>query len=326
VERQPGGEGAAHALLHDFLTRRAAGYQRAMSSPLTAWEGCSRLSPHLAWGSLSARQAVRATRARAAALQAADEPGGFGWLRALAAFEARLRWRCHFIQKLEDEPAIEERNLVRAYDGMRPAGDAALMEAWAAGMSGYPFVDACMRALTATGWLNFRMRAMLVSFVCYDLWQHWHAPGLVLARRWLDYEPGIHVCQLQMQAGTAGNATIRIYNPVKQGQDHDPDGQFIRRWVPELVGVPGAFVHAPWLMPRELQARAGCLIGRQYPAPIVDHEAAARRARAAIAAVRHRPGTAEETAAVRERHGSRRPPPERRGPPRVHPGQLPLEL
>lgn len=327
VERQAGGEAAAHQLLNDFLGRRGANYHRALSSPLSAWEGCSRLSPYLAWGALSQGQAVRATRARISSVADNPDPADAHWLHPLQAFEARLRWRCHFIQKLESEPAIEDHNLVHAFDGMRPEQpDAALLSAWAAGLTGYPFVDACMRAVTATGWLNFRMRAMLVSFACFDLWQHWRAPGLVLARAWLDYEPGIHYSQLQMQSGTAGNATLRIYNPVKQGQDHDPDGLFVRRWVPELAGVPTSFVHAPWLMPRAMQLKVGCVVGRDYPAPIVDHEAAARRARAAIGAVRHRPGTAEEVAAVRERHGSRRLIPERPRTPKVHPGQLRLEL
>jgi deoxyribodipyrimidine photo-lyase len=324
-EQQPAGERIAHGTLDDFLTRRGARYNLALSSPLSAWEGCSRLSPHLAWGTLSIRQVVRATRARVAALQARE--GGDGWLRALNAFESRLHWHCHFIQKIEDEPEIEEQHFVRAYDGMRPTtADSEKLTAWAAGVTGYPFVDACMRALTATGWLNFRMRAMLVSFACYDLWQHWREPGYILARRWVDYEPGIHYCQLQMQSGTAGNSTIRIYNPTKQGQDQDPQGVFIRRWVPELEGVSAQYIHAPWLMPREIQQRASCLIGKHYPAPIVDHEQAQRKARAAIAAVRARPATSTETAAVRERHGSRRTPPERQSKPKVHPGQLRMEL
>lgn len=327
IERQAGGEAQGHALLDDFLHRRGAAYHQALSSPHTAWSGCSRLSPYLSWGALSVNQVVRATRARIGALTASGDPADTAWVRPLGAFAARLRWRCHFIQKLESEPALEQHNLVRAYDGMRPEQpDETRLAAWAAGQTGYPFVDACMRATAATGWLNFRMRAMVVSFACFDLWQHWRAPGPVLARAWLDYEPGIHYSQLQMQSGTAGNTTLRIYNPVKQGQDHDPDGAFVRRWVPELAGVPASFIHAPWLMPREMQRRTGCVIGRTYPAPIVDHEAAVRRARAAIAAVRNQPDTAAQVAAVRERHGSRRPPPTPRRSPRIHPGQLRLEL
>ena len=327
-ERQPGGEAQAHATLDDFLIRRGEHYNKALASPLSAWEGCSRISPHVTWGTLSIRQAVRACRARVAALQARDLLGyEQGWLRALAAFESRLHWHCHFIQKLEDQPSLEEQNFVRAYDGMRPEQPAdEKLAAWAAGATGYPFVDACMRAVTATGWLNFRMRAMVVSFTCFDLWQHWRAPAAILARAWVDYEPGIHYCQLQMQSGTSGNKTLRIYNPTKQAQDHDPQGIFIRRWLPELAGVPESFIHAPWLMPRTMQQKVGCLIGRAYPAPIVDHEQAQRRARAAIAAVRARLATSEEIAAVYQRHGSRRLPPQRRRAPKMHPGQLSLDF
>jgi deoxyribodipyrimidine photo-lyase len=307
TEHQPPGETAALRLLDDFLYRRSRNYHRALSSPLTAWEGCSRLSAYLTWGALSIRTVVQKTRQRIAELNANAAPEERSWLRALTAFESRLHWHCHFIQKLEDEPEIEIRNLVRAYDGMREEHYRPdLMVAWAAGRTGYPFVDACMRALTATGWLNFRMRAMLVSFVAYDLWQHWREPALMLARRWIDYEPGIHYCQMQMQAGTSGNRTIRIYNPIKQSIDHDPEGIFIRRWVPELANIPTAYIHTPWLLDRSSQERAGCRIGRDYPAPIVDHDVAYRRARAAIAAVRARPETAQEAAAVHERHGSRR--------------------
>lgn len=328
LERQPPGETAALATLTDFLYRRSRHYHRALSSPLTAWEGCSRLSAYLAWGALSLRTVVQATRARIAELSQQPDPAEAGWLRALAAFESRLHWHCHFIQKIEDEPEIEVRNLVRAYDGMREENHRPdLIAAWAAGRTGYPFVDACMRALTATGWLNFRMRAMLVSFVAYDLWQHWREPGLILARRWIDYEPGIHYCQLQMQAGTSGNRTIRIYNPIKQGIDHDPEGIFIRRWVPELAHVPTAYIHTPWLLDRTSQERAGCRIGRDYPLPIVDHDAAYRRARAAIAAVRARPETAAEVAAVHQKHGSRRaPPPKPRRTERGSARQLRLDL
>jgi deoxyribodipyrimidine photo-lyase len=327
LERQQGGSAQAHRLLDDFLYRRASSYQWALSSPNTAWDGCSRLSPFLAWGALSHGEVIAATQARIAPIAHNSDPSEAQWLRALHAFVARLRWRCHFMQKLEDAPTIEEQNLVRAFDEMRPEQpDPTLLEAWATGNTGYPFVDACMRALHATGWLNFRMRAMLVSFACFDLWQHWRAPGLVLARAWLDYEPGIHYSQLQMQSGTAGNATLRIYNPVKQGQDHDPEGAFVRRWVPELAGVPRSFVHAPWLMPRTMQISVGCVVGRTYPAPLIDHEAMARRARAAITAVRHRPGTAEQIAAVHARHGSRRPIPQRRTSAAIHPGQLRLDL
>jgi len=296
--RQTGGRRAARTCLDSFLTERGKPYRRAMSSPVTAARACSRLSPHLAWGTLSLREALHATRARRAALSEADG----AWRGALSSFEARLHWRGHFMQKLEDAPSIEHRNLHRAYDGLRPAeSDAIRLAAWCNGETGLPFVDACMRALAATGWLPFRARAMLMAVASYHLWLHWKTPGAHLARLFVDYEPGIHWPQVQMQSGTTGINTIRIYNPVKQGLDQDPAGSFTRTWVPELAGVPDAFLHEPWKWPH-----AESLLGTRYPRPVVDHLAAARAARERIWAVRD--GTAFRVQAdrIQNRHGSRK--------------------
>jgi deoxyribodipyrimidine photo-lyase len=189
---------------------------------------------------------VQATRARRYQVRALPPERRGGWSAALAAFEGRLHWHCHFIQKLESEPSIEFENLHRACDGLRENDfDAERFEAWRAGHTGFPLVDACMRALQAGGWINFRMRAMLVSFSSYQVWLHWRQPARALARLFTDYEPGIHYSQVQMQSGTTGINTLRIYNPVKQSQDHDPEGAFIRRWVPELADVPTDWIHSP---------------------------------------------------------------------------------
>ncbi len=296
--RQPGGRGQGLLLLDSFLAQRGEGYRAGMASPVTGERACSRLSPHLALGTLSAREAAQAAAARAAA-----RPGGL-WSGALKSFAARLAWRDHFMQKLEDEPAIETRCLHPATEALRPREpDAARLAAWAQGETGVPFVDACMRYLDATGWLNFRMRAMLVSFASYHLWLDWRATGPVLARRFTDYEPGIHWPQVQMQSGTTGINTIRLYNPVKQGMEHDPAGAFTRRWVPELAPVPDAFLHQPWLWPG-----APGFLGRAYPEPVVDLAAAARAAKAAVFALRARAGFREAAAAVADRHASRKDP------------------
>jgi deoxyribodipyrimidine photo-lyase len=280
--RQRGGRQAGMDLLDSFLTERGETYRSAMSSPISGAKACSRLSPHLAWGTLSMREVAQATWARQKALKEQALPGRSTWRGSLSSFSGRLHWHCHFIQKLEDEPRIEFENMHKGYDGIRPsAPDQDRLDAWARGETGLPFVDACMRSLRSTGWLNFRMRAMVMATASYHLWLDWRAPGLELARLFTDYEPGIHWSQVQMQSGTTGINTIRIYNPVKQGHDQDPTGAFTRRWVPELEAIPDAHLQEPWKA-----KNADAVLGRSYPRPIVDHLAAAKEARQKIWAVR----------------------------------------
>lgn len=308
--RQRGGRQAAEALLASFLARRALTYRRAMSSPLDGWEACSRLSPHLAWGTLSVREAARAARA---AREGAEGPLREG----IDSFLTRLAWHCHFIQKIETEPAIERRAMHPAYAALEGAGeDDPRFRAWAEGRTGWPFLDAAMRCLAATGWLNFRARAMLVSVAAMHLGLDWRAVGLHLARLFTDYEPGIHWSQVQMQSGVTGVNTIRMYNPVKQGLDQDPHGVFIRRWVPELAGLAGDAVHRPW------QAGGAAF----YPPPIGDHEALARAARERLWGMRRGAAYREAANAVQDRHGSRRSGMRRMGArrPRARQDMLPL--
>jgi deoxyribodipyrimidine photo-lyase len=282
LSQPPAGERAAWATVDSFLAGRGRDYRRAMSSPITAADGCSRLSAHLAYGTVSMRSVHQATEARIAM----TEDRALAW--GLRGFASRLRWHCHFMQKLEDEPALEWRNVARSVDGLR-AGDGVneqpidreRLEAWTEGRTGYPMVDACMRQLRATGWLNFRMRAMLVSFAAYHLWLHWREPGLFLARQFLDFEPGIHWSQMQMQSGTTGINTLRVYSPSKQAQDHDPHGVYVRQWVPE-VGTAA------------------------YPAPIVDERAAVAAAKAKLYALRGTPEARTEAGAIQHKHGSRK--------------------
>ncbi len=321
--RQTGGRRAAETLLASFLRERGQTYRRAMSSPLEGADACSRLSPHLAVGTLSVREAVQAT----AAAQRARRGTRDGWLGSLKSFQSRLAWRDHFMQKLEDEPAIEWEQMHAGCRGLRPAEpDADNLAAWCEGRTGVPFVDACMRSLNATGWLNFRMRSMLMSFAAYHLWLDWRAPGLHLARMFTDYEPGIHWSQVQMQSGTTGINTPRIYNPVKQGHDQDPEGVFTRRWVPELAEVPDKVLQEPWRW-----ERAGTL---DYPAPIVDVAEAAREARSRIWSLRGDARFRAESQRVVTKHASRkdgsghfvddRAP--RRKPRKTSPDQLKLDL
>ncbi len=270
------GERAAWDVLGRFVGGGGREYRRSLSSPLTAEEGCSRLSAHLAFGTISMRSVHQASEAAIAATNDRDLAYG------LRGFAGRLRWHCHFMQKLESEPSIEFNNFARAYDGLRETSfSQALFEAWCAGETGFPMVDACMRSLKATGWLNFRMRAMLVSFASYHLWLHWRETGIFLARQFLDFEPGIHWSQMQMQSGTTGINTLRIYSPSKQARDHDPAGLFVRRWVPEF-GSP------------------------TYAMPIVDEQVAVKSAKDKLYGLRAKPDSKREASAVQQRHGSRK--------------------
>jgi deoxyribodipyrimidine photo-lyase len=181
-QRQSGGRSMAMLELGEFLAHRAPRYSRSISSPNTAFTGCSRLSAYLSWGCVSMREVLQTSRRHSG--------------RGVNSFESRLHWHCHFIQKLEDQPAIEFSDFHPFMRGIR-GSDGERLEAWAQGCTGVPFVDACMRALRAHGWINFRMRAMLMSFASYNLWLPWRDSGLHLARQFVDYEPGIHWSQCQ---------------------------------------------------------------------------------------------------------------------------------
>ncbi len=302
TEPQIGGRRAGLHLLDSFLNERGRDYRRAMSSPLEGATECSRLSPYLAAGALSIREVAQASWQRQRDLRGDRSPAAPAWRQSLVSFSGRLHWHCHFMQKLESEPGIETREMHPSARGLRPRpGDAALLTAWARGKTGFPFVDACMRSLIATGWLNFRMRAMLVSFASYNLWLPWQETGLHLARMFTDYEPGIHWPQMQMQSGATGINTIRIYNVVKQGYDQDPTGAFTRRWVPELADVPAVFLQEPWTWPS-----ADALIGTAYPTRIVDLAVSTAVAKDRIYGVRRSAAFRNASDVVQEKHGSRK--------------------
>lgn len=292
--RQRGGRAEGLAQLDSFLTHRGRLYRSAMSSPLEGAQACSRISPHLAWGTLSVRETAQACQART------GENDDSIWAKSLKSFQSRLAWRDHFMQKLEDAPDLDRRCLHSAYEGLRPRGGAHLA-AWEAGETGLPFLDACLRSLRATGWLNFRMRAMVSAVASYHLWLDWRETGPHLARMFTDYEPGIHWSQMQMQSGTTGINTLRVYNPIKQGRDQDPTGTFTRKWVPELAAVPDGFLQEPWAW-----GGAKTPLGRTYPLPIVDFERAARQARARVWAVRQGAGYFAEAEGIVRKHASRK--------------------
>jgi len=260
---QKGGSTMGNKYLENFLDERYHNYSSHISSPVLARRSCSRLSPYIAWGNLSSRQVLQ--KAATFRLTCSHK-------KQIDSFVSRLTWQAHFIQKFEMEEIMEFESINKGFHSLKKKINPTYIEAWKKGQTGFPLIDACMRCLNETGYLNFRMRAMLVSFFTHNLWQPWQEATQHLSQMFLDFEPGIHFPQLQMQAGETGINMLRIYNPIKNSHEHDPNGEFIKKWVPELRHLPIAFVHEPYKMTYLDQKFNDFEIGIHYPKPIVNLE------------------------------------------------------
>ncbi len=293
-ELQPAGESEAEKMLQGFLLWRGSKFIQEEAIHLKAPAASSRVSPHLAYGTLSIRTAVQEVRKQLKNFKhmppQEKRQRGKLWVGSLRLFETRLLLRDEHMQQTEWNPSLEIAHEMSGFDGLRPYGNEgwpmALREAWETGRTGFPLVDASMRFLNHSGWLNYRLRAMVVSFAAQNLWLDWRGIAPHLAQSFTDFEPALHYVQLQQLSGTTLNRGIRWFDPVDEAKRHDPQGEFIRRWLPELAGVSKTYIFQPEHMSIADQNRFGCIIGRDYPAPIVNYQETTAKAKTQLQAIR----------------------------------------
>lgn len=298
--RQSGGRNAGMDVFKSFLLERGEVYRGSISSPLTAESACSRLSPYIAYGCIGLREVVQRTMVAQGHAMTAR------WSKSLAAFMTRLRWHCYWIQAFETACQMEHEPLVVQMALLPRPFNQQRFDAWRTGRTGWPMVDACMRFLHHQGWINFRMRAMLVCAATHSLELPWKPVSSWMAQMFVDFEPGIHYPQVQLQSAMSGGPVLRMYNPVTQASTLDPEGEFVRRWVPELAYVSQFWIFEPWKMTGNLREAAGWMKGQGYPEPLVDFAQTHRATKQAITDIRsvHQPVPArrfhERTALGRE--------------------------
>lgn len=263
AQRQTGGETAARDRLARFLDAPADDYDEQRD--VLAADGTSRLSADLHFGCLS----VRRVRSRLDLRNSGHR-----------AFATELAWRDFYLHVLAAWPDVLTEEFNAQYRSLPWDDDPDAVAAWRDGMTGYPIVDAGMRQLRATGWMHNRARMIVASFLCKDLLIDWRIGERHFLEHLIDGDLSSNNGGWQWAAGTGTDAQpyFRIFNPVTQGERFDPDGAYVRRWVPELADVPPAFIHHPWDMPDDVAQDCAVTIDGTYPAPIVDHREARQRA------------------------------------------------
>jgi deoxyribodipyrimidine photo-lyase len=278
----PPGESEAKRRLGVFLGGDAAPvFAYGQQRDLPGVEATSGLSPYFRFGMLSARlAAVGAYEAIDRAPDPTARKGAEVWLNELI-------WREFYVAILHHFPHVQRGSFRPAYDKIQWRNDPADFAAWCAGRTGYPLVDAAMRQLQATGWMHNRVRMVAASFLVKDLLIDWRWGERWFMQQLVDGDPASNNGGWQWTAGTGTDAApyFRVFSPVAQGQKFDPTGGYVRRWAPELEGVPDAYIHAPWEMATSEQIKARCVLGVDYPAPIVDHGFARERVLEAYRAV-----------------------------------------
>jgi deoxyribodipyrimidine photo-lyase len=274
----PAGEAEAQLRLARFVADSPApigAYAQARDSLGTI--GTSRLSPYLRFGMISARQTV------AAALEAVADAPDAPSAESARAWLSELIWREFYLAIMRHVPRVLGESFRKDLSNVAWSNSEQLFQAWCAGRTGYPLVDAAMRELATTGWLHNRARMIAASFLVKDLLIDWRWGERYFMQHLLDGDPAANNGGWQWTAGTGTDAApyFRVFNPVLQGKRHDPDGRYVRKWLPELSAVPAGLAHAPWEMSAEAQQSVRCVIGRDYPMPIVSHAMARQRALAA---------------------------------------------
>jgi deoxyribodipyrimidine photo-lyase len=267
----PSGEAEAQRRLKEFLAGQVYEYGELRNRPGS--QGTSQLSPYLRFGMLSMRQAVAgALRAMEGAPDNRAEQSAETWLNELI-------WREFYISILYNYPRVLKESFRADLREIKWQNNPSDSDAWKQGFTGYPFVDAGMRQLAQLGWMHNRLRMITASFLVKHLLVDWRLGEAWFMENLLDGDLAANNGGWQWTAGTGTDAApyFRVFNPVLQSQKFDPQGGYIRRWLPELERVPDKFIHTPWEMPGEIQKQTGCRIGYEYPAPIVDHSMARQR-------------------------------------------------